>query len=428
MIVKVTSDLAKLRRVIRRRGDYRRMARAAARRPQVPDDHARVVLYFADSAVNLYQVRQWLEPLRRLDEQHPVVVVTRAPDTTLALFDESPFPVVPISTIAGLERWLGRQQVAAFFYVNQNRRNFAVMRFAAQAHVFLSHGESDKAYMASNQLKAYDRVFVAGPAAVRRIGAHVIDLPPERLVPVGRPQVDVEHAGPVLPDDGRTVVLYAPTWEGDRPSMAYSSVVSHGAAMLTALVQDERFRVVYRPHPRTGAVDPAYARADRALGALLEDANRRDPSAGHLVDRDTDFGWHVRAADLCVTDVSAVAFDWLACGRPLVLTQPASLEAVIAPGSLADRLDTLGAVDAPHVVTQIEKELVGESADRGQIVADYFGDTTPGAAMARFLAAADTVVRDRSHALLARAQGADHYDHRAPNAGWTGDDRGVTSQ
>ncbi|WP_233575248.1 CDP-glycerol glycerophosphotransferase family protein [Cellulomonas sp. PhB150] len=426
--MKVTSDLAKVRRVIRRRGAYRQMVRAAARRPRVPEGHARVVLYFADSAVNLYQVRQWLEPLRRLAEQHPVVVVTRSPDATLALFDESPFPVLPISTIAGLERWLATQQVATFFYVNQNRRNFAVMRFADQAHVFLSHGESDKAYMASNQLKAYDRVFVAGPAAVRRIGANVFDLPADRLVPVGRPQVDVEHAGPALPDDGRTVVLYAPTWEGDRPSMAYSSLVSHGAAMLAALVDDGRFRVVYRPHPRTGAFDPAFARADRALGALLEQANRHDPSAGHVVDRDTDFGWHVRAADVCVTDVSAVAFDWLASGRPLLLAQPASPEAVIAPGSLADRIETLDAADAPHVVTRIEKELAGESAGRAQIVEDYFGDTTPGAAMARFLAAADQVVRERAQALLARAEGVDDYDRRAPNAGWTGDDRGVTSQ
>ena len=57
------------------------------------------------------------------------------------------------------------------FYVNQNQQNFPAMRFADPAHVFICHGESDKDYMSSNQLKAYDRVFVAGTAARERIRA-----------------------------------------------------------------------------------------------------------------------------------------------------------------------------------------------------------------------------------------------------------------
>ncbi|WP_231495931.1 CDP-glycerol glycerophosphotransferase family protein [Cellulomonas sp. HZM] len=387
---------AKVGEVLTRRRLRREVAAIARSRPAVVAGTVEVVVYFADGAVNLYQVRQWFEPLRRLDEQHPVVVVTRSPDSARALFDECPVPVLHFSTIAELERWLGTHPVAAMLYVNQNRENFSTLRFTEPAHVFMSHGESDKSYMVSNQLKAYDHVLAAGPAAVRRIERNVYGLDPARILLVGRPQVDVTYAGPELPDDDRTVVLYAPTWEGDRPSMEYSSVLSHGPALLEALVADPRFRVVYRPHPRTGVQDGRFAAGDARLAGILARANESDPGAEHLVDRDTAFGWHLRAADVCVTDVSAVAFDWLATGRPLLLTRPESPTAVVEPGSLADRVDTIAAQDAGGAVAVVDALLARGADDAyAEVVADYFGDTRPGAAMSRFLVVADRVVRDR---------------------------------
>jgi hypothetical protein len=395
----------KVAAVVRTRRDRARVRRALAGHPPADAD-AQVVLYFADPVVNLYQVRQWYEPLRRLSEQHPVVVVSRFPDSTLALLRVCPLPVVHVSTIAELERWLETRPVAAFFYVNQNRENFSTLRFSEPAHVFLSHGESDKAsYMASNQLKAYDAVLVAGPAAVRRIEGRLYGVDSERLVPVGRPQVDVAHETPDLPDDGRLVVLYAPTWEGDRPSMAYSSVRSHGLALVEALTSDPRFRVVYRPHPRTGLQDRAYAAAHRAIAARLRAADEADASARHMVDTDSPFGWHLQAADICITDVSAVAFDWLATGKPLVLTRPAP-EAAVDPGSLATRLPTLAPAEARHIIARIDALLEGPSEPHRELAADYFGDTTPGASMARFLGAAARIVHERSAAQAARRGGA----------------------
>ena len=56
---------------------------------------------------------------------------------------------------------------------------------------------------------------------------------------------------------GSARVWYAPTWEGDRPSIAYGSLASHGVAIIEALLADPSVRVIYRPHPRTG-----YASAD----------------------------------------------------------------------------------------------------------------------------------------------------------------------
>jgi len=260
----LAADVAKGREVGERAVAALRGRRAARRllvaRPPVADGTVTAVVYFPDLPENLYQVDQWYEPMRRLAEQHPVVVVSRQWAATARLLEDCPIPVVPCVTIEDVERFLDRHPVRVVFYVNQSQSNFPAMRFAVPAHVFICHGESDKDYMSSNQLKAYDRVFIAGQAARERIRRKLIDFDESRLVEVGRPQVDVHTSGPALPQDGRSVVLYAPTTEGDVPSMRYSSVATHGVPLVRSLLSAGDVRLIYRPHPRLGRTVPAYRR------------------------------------------------------------------------------------------------------------------------------------------------------------------------
>lgn len=394
--------------VVRGRIARRAVDRMLATRPPLEPGTVHVVVHFPDHLVNLYQLQQWYRPIEELAQQHPVVVVARYATTARVLLDECPVPVVLCRSIASVERLLTAHPVRAVLYVNQNIRNFSVMRYAEPAHVFICHGESDKVYMSSNQLKAYDVTFVAGQAAVDRIRRRLVGYDVDaRTVRIGRPQVDVTYPGPSLPDDGRLTVLYAPTWEGDRPTMSYGSVLSHGEALVRSLLDDPGLRVVFRPHPRTGTVDPAVARALRRTQALVEAATSADPAARHIAHDRTPFGWHLAAADVCITDVSAVAYDWLATGKPLMITRPASPEAVIPETGLTTALDLLPATAAGEAGT-IVRRLVEEGRDeaRAALVEHYFGDTSPGASMRRFLTAVDKVVTSRDAELAAlRARG-----------------------
>jgi hypothetical protein len=381
-----------------RRRARTRWQRYATSRP-APTRPFEAVIHFGDLPVNLYQVRQWYEPMRRLAEKHPVAVLTREVEAAAALVDECPLPVVLHPTVAETERWLGSQQVGVVFYVNQHASNFRMLRFLEPAHVFVNHGESDKDYMTTNQLKAYDHTFIAGQAAWDRIGRRLVDFDRHKhLVRVGRPQVDVEHRGaPDLPDDGRTVVLYAPTWEGDRPAVEYSSLLSHALPMIDALLATGRHRVIYRPHPRTGIHDPRYRQAHATVVARLDSANRADPTAAHLVDTDSAFGWHLAAAGACVADISAVAFDWLATGKPLLLTEPVSPGAEVDRSGLAGQLGTFPAEDAALVLEALERAGGGEQRARyGAVVEHYFGDVAPGASMRRFLEATEQILQRRA--------------------------------
>jgi hypothetical protein len=147
--------------------------------------------------------------------------------------------------------------------------------------------------------------------------------------------------------DARTVVLYAPTWEGDRPTMAYSSIESHGEAMVAAILKDPTLRLIYRPHPWLGRVRPATAAADARIRKAVADSGR-----GDIVDTG-EYGWSLGVADVCITDISSVAHDARALGKPLIVTVPVSSTIPTVPESAYRGAAALLADDAEQVVAVI---------------------------------------------------------------------------
>lgn len=354
----------------------------------------RVVAFFPEPPRNAYQLEQWLDPLQALAGRHGVAVITQDSRTARRLRARTPLQVLCIGRTATLDGLVQRSDIALALYVSHHPRNFQMLRFPAVAHVYLGHGESDKAVSASNQLKAYDRTFVAGQAAELRALRELMWFDPERMVRIGRPQAATHDVRPL--DDPPTV-LYAPTWEGAQPSMAYSSVPSHGEALLRSLL-DAGLRVVYRPHPRTGANRRDVAVADVALRRLLTEAEAR--RSGSIVETAVPLATAFAGADLLVTDVSSLAVEWLPTGRPLVVTVPESPEAVVGEAPLLDAVPRLTAADAPSMGALARRCLQddAERAQRAELVEYYLGGVDPSAALDRFLDACDDVVRARDAA------------------------------
>jgi CDP-glycerol:poly(glycerophosphate) glycerophosphotransferase len=312
--------------------------------------------------------------------------------------------VARASTIDGL---VERGDLALALYVSHHPRNFQLLRYPQLAHVFIGHGDSDKGVSASNQLKAYDRSFVAGQAAVDRIADELLWYDLDRLILIGRPQLAAGEPRPAAdraPAD-RATVLYAPTWEGGQPSVAYSSVASHGEALVRSLTA-AGLRVVYRPHPRTGANRRDVAAADAALRRVFDEP--AVAASGSAVDAGRPLGAAFADADLLVTDVSSVAVEWLPTGRPLVVTEPAAPGAVVGSSPLLDAVPRLAATDADRCAELVARCLRQdpEREARTALVEHYLGGADPAAAMTRFLAACDDVLaaRDRARTSLAGAR------------------------
>lgn len=363
-----------------------------------------IAVYFADASVNMYQVRQWYAPLAELAKTHPVAIISRSPGTMLKLMDESPVPVTYRRKVADLETFVAEQDIKMVFYVNQNAKNFQMFRYGRMWHVFVNHGESDKMYMTTNQFKAYDYSFIAGEAAADRLSHKLwnFDLA-TRTKQIGRPQADHFAGEPPYPADGRTVVLYSPTWEGDRAAAAYGSVATHGPALASALLHDSRYRLVYRPHPRTGVLDPAVKQANEAIIAAIAAANRADPTAHHLFDDGPTLGWQLADADVAITDISAMVYDRLATGLPLIVTRPASPRAEVDLAGYLGSAEWLEATASADVIALVERVRndEGSQSTLRYWAERHFGDTTPGAATERFHAAVESLIAEwNRHATL----------------------------
>jgi hypothetical protein len=381
--------------------------------PVIEPGRYKVAVYFADGAVNMYQIRQWYRPLAELSKQWPVLILSRGATAAAKLFEESPIPTAYVRTVVALERTLAEQDIRVVLYVNQNAKNFQMFRYGSRWHVFVNHGESDKMYMTTNQFKAYDYSLIAGQAARSRLERVLWDYDfDKRAIMIGRPQAD-HYSGelPYTPDE-RVVVLYAPTWEGDRAAAAYGSIASHGVALVRALVATGRHRVVYRPHPRSGVVDPVYASANREIMAALQEANRADASAQHVVDTGADLGWQLAAADAAIVDISAMVYDRLASGKPLMITRPVNPEAEIDTGGYLSACEWLDASDAPGIVDGVDRLLDDPDtvARLQHWVEYYFGDTTPGAATARFHRAIEHLMSEWERFALAHTDNGPDLD------------------
>ncbi len=395
--MKRATRLAK--RVLKGRRAYFELRDMLAARGPLPTEHFRVGVYFADSDVNIYQMRQWYAPLQELSRVHPVLVLARNAAGARQLMTESGLDVAFAPKVTDLERVLGEQPLDVILYVNQNTRNFQMMRYGQRWHVFINHGESDKMYMTSNQHKAYDFAFVAGDAAQARLAGALWDYDvATRTMPIGRPQTDNLSGTPPFTPDERTVVFYAPTWEGDRPAASYGSVASHGERLVASLLATGRHRVVYRPHPRSGVVDPDFGAANARIIAAIADANRADPSAQHVYDESPVLGWQLSLPDLAICDISAMVYDRLATGKPLMVTKPAAAEAAIDEGgylSVCEWLEVADATAGAERVAAVTDRVIHDEAARERLGTwshRYFGDTSPGAPTARFHAAIEELM------------------------------------
>jgi CDP-glycerol glycerophosphotransferase (TagB/SpsB family) len=97
------------------------------------------------------------------------------------------------------------------------------------------------------------------------------------------------------------------------------------------------------------------------------------------------YGWQWDFADVCITDVSAVAYDWLATGKPLVITEPAAT-AYSAASPLLNTRPLLRFAEAGNVLSII-RTLQGDSVAREQLrglAYHYFGDVSAQQSTKRF--------------------------------------------
>lgn len=338
----------------------RRRSRAvlADMRRYLTEEKPPVLLYAGDGPQSLHEITVWLPTMERLSSR--VVLLMRSREALAALPPTS-LPVLCVPGATDLFT-LPVHEFRVALFVSNIGNNIHLLRVPGLRSAFIGHGDSDKSASANPYSRVYDEIWVAGQAGRNRYLRAGVGVRPEALVEVGRPQIEGIRRGPV----GAPVptLLYAPTWEGWNAEQDYSSVATHGPALVRAvLASSEPIRLLYRPHPYTGRRSAAAAAADREIVALMQAANETagvtvstvltaEPASGTALAsaaaeedaavrageqrlRDLPPTVHVvcrpgatplvscfNVASGLITDVSSVLTDFLAADRPVGVCVP----------------------------------------------------------------------------------------------------------
>jgi len=278
------------------------------------------VVYYATTVGVRYQLGMWLPYLERLNK--PYVVITRNPATVPEIAKLTKAPILVPRTDKKMSDHLDSMVVPsmkAAFYVQGSAANATFQRYP-MTHVWLNHGDSDKQANYHPRHASYTKLFVSGQQGVDRYAAHGIDVPPGRFAIVGRPQIESIMVRDETPPPGTPrTILYAPTWKGGRPSTNYSSL-PNGLTMIKAVLE-RGSTVIFRPHPLSynDQSDAARIKAIHELLAADSTASGRQHVWGKQAEKTWDVPACFNASDALITDVSSIASDYLASGKPFAM-------------------------------------------------------------------------------------------------------------
>jgi CDP-Glycerol:Poly(glycerophosphate) glycerophosphotransferase len=277
-------------------------------------------VYYAGRNSAGYQLGTWLPYFERLNRRFIVITCHATTVPEIARLTSAPVVVPKITSAQGRLWHLVVNSMKAAFYVQSHPANVDMLRFDKLTHIWLNHGDSDKAANYSARHSAFDKIFVPGQQGVDRYAAHGVRIRPEQFAIVGRPQIErIETRAVPLPAEAPHTVLYAPTWHGGRPNTDYSSLPL-GSEIVAALLA-RGVTVIFRPHPHTYS-DPHQAGIARDIQRRLG-ADSKATGRQHVCGRTAEVEWDLPACfnhcDALISDVSSVASDFLATDKPMAL-------------------------------------------------------------------------------------------------------------
>ena len=360
-----------------------------------------VLAYFGDDISRSYQIQQWLPVFEELNKTHKVQIICRQYPTTKYLRKLTNLPVNSVYDFFTLTDLIDANNYKVVLYVNNSFTNFQAMAAKKAFHVHLNHGESDKMSMTSRQMYAYDVVAVAGQAAKDRLRNALIVSDENKEVIIGRPQLDLLQK-PLEIVEGRKILTYAPTWEGDQEANNYSSVDVYGEKIVAAMLKVPNSTVFYKPHPKVTTSPKSHMiKSHKAILALLDNANSKDTNAKHRFVSGDPMPV-LQVSDLLVSDVSAVTLDYLYLkpqGAMLMCDRISNKEIFtqVAPVSKAVtnitnlNIGNIEQIISDHVSGKVDRSSYDEMRNY------YFGDTKPGSSIARFIAMVNDLIQRRDN-------------------------------
>ena len=331
-------------------------------------EEARFIMHIGDGIDAAFHVDLWYPYLKSVD-----------PSTILAIRSKPLFELLrrtrpelhAIYIKAGLEaEWLVSNcpKLVGVHYVSNTGNTVHFLRFNHVTHVFLGHGDSEKAASSHKFFRAYDEVWTAGRAHIDRFRATGMNHDGLRFRIVGRPTLrGLLQAEP----DGRSF-LYLPTWEGFQAEQDYTSIRA-SEDFIPAVAELTGLGAVVKFHPWAGkralVLNEIEARLGNPSGEMagsIEVAGRTEPAAERM-----------QAASFLISDISSVVSDFLPTGRPIFLFVPKDRQVRTSTSSMPMESYCYVYHDMASLMAQIRRVIVeGDDwlRDTRLKARDYFVD------------------------------------------------------
>ncbi len=274
---------------------------------------ARFLIHLGDGVDADFHVDLWYPYVRSVDPA-AILVIRSMPLFTHLQATRPDLPTIYVKS--GIEaEWVVSNcpDLAGVLYVSNTGNTIHFLRFNHLRHVFLGHGDSEKAASCHKFFRAYDEVWTAGRAHIGRFLNSGMDHASVRFRVVGRPTLrPMIEAARGAPEPG---FLYLPTWEGFQAEQEYTSI-REAESFIPAVMARTGLGAVVKFHPWVGKRVTALNEVEDRLAAL---ETERPVTVVARTDLAADI---MPQSSFLISDISSVVSDYLPTGRPIFLYIP----------------------------------------------------------------------------------------------------------
>ena len=194
--------------------------------------------------------------------------------------------------------------------------------------VMIFHGISDKRYEEDRRIFWFDLLLLNGQKQWDKINGFKRIKKPERFVMTGYPKLDRLYADSVPVkkrfNNNNKTVLYAPTWISNESGikMAFSehgesSLPLWGKKIVTAVAKMKNVNLIIKYHSR---INKNATKIYDEIEALIAELNVSDRIKTVW---ESDIIPCMKAADVMISDISAVCYEWFHFNKPILFANPA---------------------------------------------------------------------------------------------------------
>lgn len=295
-------------------------------------DDIRVILHSGESFdAGVAHLKPWIAVLMRSNVKFLILV------RNLNLFEwvKTNFPWTYVSYAKGaqdIENLLNKMPyVNTVLYPSSTGNNIHLVRFSYLNHIFIGHGDSDKASSAHKGLRLYDEIWTAGEAHIDRFRNSDFNTQHMIFNKVGRPNSKkIIEACQSNWKERNYRVLYLPTWEGHFEESNYSSALISGGIIQT-VANNIKLHIDAKFHHITGSRISELKKIDANLSQYNSDEESRVTIIPRTIPVDTILATY----NIFICDISAVISECLAGNGPIFVYIPQDREINISNSNMA---------------------------------------------------------------------------------------------